>query len=162
MIPFLSSKIYAFVLAAIFIIHNIEEYLSFDRMLKLPGKKIFNRKSFLFAIVLLSSLVVLFSVLNYFIDSEVLQKINIVILFALSVNAVQHVIASLRHRRMLPGTYSAAFLILPFAVLYFMKLQKIMMLDFFSIIGYLIVSTAVMIFSIYGSLWLGYRFTRKR
>lgn len=160
----MSIKIYALILAAIFIVHNVEEYLSFDEMKKMGfkflGKNRVTRGAFLFAITFLSLLVVLLSVLNYLFDNDLFQKANTIVLFALTINALQHVIASIWHRRVLPGTLSAAFLILPFTVFYFIKHQEAMKWDFLGYFEYAIVSIAIMVLSIYGSLWLGIWTTR--
>ena len=161
----MTDKIYALILAAIFILHNIEEYLSFDKMPKISlmnllGKKIVTRHSFLFAITFLSFFVLAIGALNYLSENPIFYQINILVLFSLAINALQHLILSLKERRIMPGTLTAALLILPCSILYTMKLFESSKLDSWSFLKYALLSPIVMFISIYISLWLGYLLTK--
>ncbi len=147
----MTDQAYLFVLAAIFIIHNAEEYVFFHRM---PKKFIFkNRKSFLFSIAMLSLLVILSAIFGFlFKESRFFQAVNSVVLFSLSINAVQHVVFSIWYRKILPGTFSAALLIFPFSLLCFTKLVK---WEGFGFIGCLILTPIAMVLFILVTLRLG-------
>jgi len=152
----MNDKIYSLLLSAIFIIHNLEEYFSFDRMPKIRiFKKIMNRRSFLFSIGIFSLFVLLLSLLNYFLENKILQKINLLILFSLTINSIQHLILSIWYRRIAPGTISAILLMFPCSVLYFLTLFDEKKLDGFTFVEYLILSPIVMGVAIIGTLWFG-------
>ena len=145
----MSDPIYPFILAIIFLMHNYEEWLSFDSMPKFSFiKKYFHRKAFLFAISVLSVLVTVFS-FPYF------QKMHLIILFALTINALQHCFLSIWHRKLIPGTFSALFFMLPFSLFCLIKLFQEGALDFPKFIKYLILSPIVMIISIGTTLFIG-------
>ena len=106
---------YPLLFATVFLVHNLEEFLFFDRMPKFRyAKKIYNRKSFLFSIVVLSLLVIFFSVWGYLHKSSIVRNVNIIILFSLTINAIQHGLLSIWYRRIIPGTLTAIFLCFPY------------------------------------------------
>ncbi len=145
------------ILAVIFLLHNLEEWLSFDEMPK-PGigKKIMTRKSFLFSAVLLSSLVILFSLPTF-------EKIHLIILFSLLINSLQHGVLSIRHRRIVPGTYTALLLIFPYSLFLLARMIQEGKTDVLTLIVNLILSPFVMGLSIVSTLFLGYYlFSNKR
>jgi len=153
---------YPLLLAAIFLVHNLEEYIFFDRIPKFRyAKKIFNRKSFLFSIVVLSLLVVFFSVWDYLSSNPIVRNVNIIVLFSLTINAIQHGLLSIRFRRVIPGTISALFLVLPVSALYFMRLYELKSFDLWSFVEYLALSPAVMVILLLITLWFGNRLTRR-
>lgn len=151
----MNDKIYPLLLSAIFIIHNLEEYLSFDQMPKMIFKKIVNRRSFFFSINILSLFVILSSILNYFLENRILQRINLLILFSLAINSIQHLVLSFWRRKLVPGTISATLLMLPCSLLYFHALFEKEKLDGFTFIMYLILSPIVMSIAIISTLWIG-------
>lgn len=142
----MNESTYPFILSLIFVLHNAEEYISFDRMSKIiPMKK----WSFLFSIALLSALVVLFAA------SEVFAGANIVVLFALLINSLQHCLLSIWHKKMVAGIYTALFLMLPFSVFYFIRLCELGIINYGNFLAYLAVSPVIMVISIVGTLRLG-------
>jgi hypothetical protein len=158
----LRIETYSLLMAAIFLVHNLEEFLSFDRMPKFRyAKKITNRKSFLFSIVVLSLLVIIFSVWGYLSKSPIIQNINIIVLFSLTINAIQHGLFSIRYRKIVPGTLTALFFVLPVSALFFMRLYEMRAFDCWSFVQYSIVSSVVMIASLWITLWIGNRFANR-
>lgn len=148
---------YPFVLAAIFILHNFEEWYFFDRLPKLgPFKRFANRNSFLFAISLLTVLVIVCS-FPYF------QKTHLIILLSLMINAIQHGVISIWYRRIIPGTFSALLLMLPFSTIYLIKLFSGTGLGLKMFIYNLFLSLIAMGIAIWTTLWLGnFIFSNKR
>lgn len=152
----MSDKIYPLLLSTIFIIHNLEEALFFDQMPNIHiFKKIMNRRSFLFSISILSLFVLVSALLNYFLENRAMQRINLLILFSLAINSIQHLVLSFWHRKLVPGTVSAALLMFPCALIYFFALFSKRKLDVFTFIEYLILSPFVMGIAIISTLWLG-------
>ena len=148
--------VYPMLLATVFLMHNLEEMIFFDRMPKFRyAKKIFNRRSFLFSLTVLSILAIFFAVWGYLYRSPIVQNVNIVVLFSLTINAIQHGLLSIWYRRIIPGTLTALFLVLPVSALFFMKLYELKALTCWSFVGYLILSPTVMIASILITLWVG-------
>jgi Protein of unknown function with HXXEE motif len=152
----MSDACYPFVLAGIFVLHNVEEYISFDRMPKsLFGQNWMHLNSFLFSILVLSSVLLVAA----FCKNEIL---NIIILFSLMLNALQHCVLSIWYRKMTAGTFSAMFLMLPFSILYLLHLFESGAINFYSFIVYLLVSPVVMVGSILATLGVGNYFFKQR
>lgn len=146
----MNEQVIFFILALIFMIHNWEEYISFDQMPKpWVGKKILNRRNFLFATILLSLIVLLLS-FPYF------KKVHALVVSVLAINSLQHVVLSLWHRRVVPGTLSALFLMLPFCFLYFARLFREGEMDLCGLLQYLILAPIAMVISIMIALWLAH------
>jgi hypothetical protein len=156
----MNEKIYFLLLALMFVLHNIEEYLFYYRMppayLKLIEGKFNNPRCFLYAISLLSLLAMFLVLLNYFTSSEIVKTATFIMCLTIFINALQHLVASLWYRKILPGTFTATFLIVPFSIFGWIKLHHLIKIDFYSFMLYLIVSLIVMVLLIHGSLWFGY------
>jgi hypothetical protein len=149
-------NIYPLLLSFVFIIHNLEEYIYFDQITKPPFfKKIANRRSFLFAIGILSLFVLIVSVLQFFITSGFLQNLNLLILFSLALNSIKHIFLSIWKRTFDPGTISAVLLMLPCSVFYFLKLFDEGKLNGLIVFEYFILSLFVMPIVIMFVLWFG-------
>lgn len=156
----MNEKTYVLILALIFVLHNIEEYASYDQIpsayFKLIGNKIKNSRAFLYAIIILSAVVVLTALLNYFFSNKILETSIIILVFSILINALQHVVGSIWHRRFLPGTFTGIFLIIPFSIVYLIRFYANMKMDFYGLMLYISLSIIVMLLSIYFSLKLGY------
>lgn len=144
----------------IFFLHNIEEYIFYYRMpaayFKLIGDKIKSSKVFLCAIILLSFLALVVALFNYFISSGFIKIVSFIMCFAIFINALQHVGISCLYRKILPGTFTATFFIIPFSIFCWITLHESINVGPYSVVLFLIVSLIVMLLSIYGSLWGGY------
>lgn len=114
------SLFFTLALPIIFILHNIDEYIFFDRFketfFKFANKEVYTREVFRNAVILLSLFVICILALNYFYTNSVLETLTILTFVAISINGLQHCIGSLIYKKMAPGTISAACLILPFAI----------------------------------------------
>jgi hypothetical protein len=154
------EKTYTLILALIFVLHSIEEFFSYERApvqyFNLLSRRLNNPSVFFYAIILLDTLVVLIVLLNWFFSNTLLDIVVRVIFFSLFINTLQHILGSFWFKRILPGTYTATFLILPFSVACLMGLHENMRITLLQTLLYLALSPLAMFASIYSSLWLGY------
>lgn len=68
------------------------------------------------ATAFLAIVVVIVMGLNALIENQFLAILSVIIFLAILINALQHIATSIWHRKMLPGVYTALFLILPYSV----------------------------------------------
>ena len=156
----INSLLFTIGLPLIFIIHNIEEYFTFNHStvspLKFIGAEFCDRNVFLYAVTILSVGIIAFMTLNYLYISQFFQLMSIVILFSILINGLEHFIGSIFYKTVLPGAVSAVLLMIPFSIYgLFMGRDEI----FGSIKGaltYILVSIVIMFVSIFISFWLGF------
>ena len=102
-------------------IHNIDEYARHDDFFLAHhsrlAKKLTTRRVIRDAAILLTLTVALLDVLTYVCKADVLMTISKISIFALMINGIGHCVLSLRRGTMLPGTLSAATLVLPYSVI---------------------------------------------
>lgn len=155
-----NTIILVLLLPLIFILHNVEEYISFDQFkdiyLKVIGRDFFDRNIFLFAISFLSISVSSIIIANYFISNHYLQLVTVIIVFSIFINGIQHCIGSLICRKILPGMLTAVFLIIPFSIIFILKLKYEILFGIKDFIVYMIVSAVVTYVAIFVSLFFGY------
>jgi hypothetical protein len=101
-------------------VHNVDEYAKYEDFVKAYhprlSKKLTARPVIRNAVALLTVSVALLAGLAYMYQGGVLRTVCKVAVFALLLNAISHCMLSLKRRRILPGTMSAAVLILPYSV----------------------------------------------
>lgn len=97
-------------------VHNAEEYFAFEEMDKLPFFPCRERRVFLRALILLTLFASLIAFANYWMQGW--QFMTTILVLALLLNGMQHLLSSLWLKRVVPGTYTAAFLLIPYALLY--------------------------------------------
>lgn len=115
----------------VFAVHNAEEYLT-----DLPawsfrntGMDLYKSSDvFLLAVCILSCLVALIGVAFYFRRTRLLLYVFSLVIAILGVNAVLHLISSIRYGAYTPGVATALLLILPLSVYYFYLAGKLNML----------------------------------
>lgn len=161
----METKILGLFLPAVFILHNVEEYRSFEDFkafyLKTIDPKFCNRKVFLYALIILTLFVSGICVLNYSMSSQALRFATTIINVSLLLNGIQHIVSSLWMRKFLPGTISAAFLLIPCSLVYLVFLAKETHFGIVAIVTWVLLSIIVMFVSIRISLWLGYLFFKR-
>lgn len=101
-------------------VHNLDEYAKYEDFVNAYhprlSKKLTTRPVIRNAAVLLTVSVALLAGFSYVYNDDVLRTMCTVAVFALMLNAISHCMLSLKRRRMLPGTLSAALLVLPYSV----------------------------------------------
>jgi hypothetical protein len=154
------TKIVGLFLPVVFIVHNIEEYRSFEKFktfyLKAINSKFRHRTVFLYALMILTIFVSGVCISNYLMTSQILRFATTIVAMSLLANGIQHCISSLWARKILPGTISAIFLLIPCSAIYLVFLEKETQFSILDIVGWFIVSMIVMFLSIRASLWIGY------
>jgi O-antigen/teichoic acid export membrane protein len=101
-------------------VHNADEYARYEDFVEAYhprlNKKLTARPVIRNAVVLLTVSVALLAGFSYMYKSDVLRAVCKLAILALMLNGVSHCVLSLKRRRILPGTLSAALLVLPYSV----------------------------------------------
>lgn len=154
------TKILGLFLSIVFIVHNIEEYRSFEDFkafyLKAINSIFHHRTVFLYALIILTIFVSGLCISNYMLTSQALRFATTIVAMSLLTNGIGHCISSVLNRNILPGTISAIFLLIPCSVVYLVFLEKETLFGVFDILGWFLVSMIMMFLSIRASLWIGY------
>nr|WP_063573148.1 HXXEE domain-containing protein [Luteibacter rhizovicinus] len=145
-------------------IHNAEEYLHYgDFVRDYDGRvtaRFLGRPVIRNAGVLLTLVAAVVCLLACLSQNEVLTEIFVVATFALTLNALGHIVMSLRRRSITPGTVSAVLLVLPYSVLVIIVLRASSDTSWGSILrmagfGMLLIPLAVAVFLLLGyATWL--------
>ncbi len=161
----MDTKILGLLLPVVFILHNIEEYRSFEDFkafyFKTIHVKLRHRKVFGFALLILTLLVSLICIANYLATNSFLGFATTIVAMSLLINGIQHSVCSCLARKLLPGTISAIFLLIPCSIVYLAFLEKETQFGISSIISWSLVSVVSMFVSIHISLWIGYFFFKR-
>lgn len=161
----MQTKIIGLLLPIILILHNIEEYRSFDEFktfyLKKMNPKLLHRKVFGYALILLTLFVSALCISNYLMNRPLLQFATTLVALSLLINGMHHCISSLRMRKMLPGTLSSIFLFIPCTVVYLIYLERETPFGLFDLVRWSILSMILMFVAIRLSLWTGYLFFKE-
>lgn len=152
------------ILALSFILHNYEEYRSFkifnEFYLRHLNKKFQHPDIFFRAITILSFVVCGIYVLNCFIANKALQFAATIATMSLLINGVQHCIYSLLARKLLPGTISGIFLLIPLSLAYFVLLEKDIHFSIIDIIQWSAISIVASFLLIQISLRIGFHLSK--
>lgn len=102
-------------------VHNAEEYAGYDDFVRtyqrrLPGK-LTTRRVMRDAAILLTVAVAILSGFTYVYRSAALITVSKMAVLALLLNGAGHCLLSLKQRRLVPGTFSAIALVLPYSAL---------------------------------------------
>lgn len=156
----MQSKVFGLFLPLIFILHNIEEFRSFavfkEFYFKKINKKLKHKRVFFYSLVILTVFVSGICIGNYFASSQAVHLMTTLIAMAFLINGLQHCITSLWMHKVLPGTISALFLLIPSSVTYFILLEKETQFGILELISWILFSVIFMYLAIHASLWLGY------
>ncbi len=147
-------------LPIIFIIHNIEEYLSYSKLadyyFKSIDPKFKDPKVFLCAVSILSIVVVLIVGVGYFYCNNITKILTMIVFFSIFINAIQHCINSLFFRKILPGSITSISLIIPYSIIFIINMKNESIFEFKYFMLYGIVSIIAMKISILISLKISY------
>ena len=145
-------------------VHNADEYARYDDFVDAYHprltKKLTSRPVIRNAVTLLTVVVALVAGLAYVYKGGVFVTICKVAIFALLLNAISHCVLSLKRHRILPGTVSAALLVMPYSIAAIVIMRSdcgdsYWYLFSLAAVGAITVPLAIMLF-----LWLGYGISR--
>lgn len=147
-------------LPVVLAVHNFDEYAEYDAFVEAYhprlARKLTSRPVIRDAVILLTVFVAVLTGLAYFFKGGVFAAMCKVAIFALLLNAISHCVLSLKRRRILPGTWSAVLLILPYSIVAI----TIMRNDFGDSYPHLLLLAALgaitVPLTIIAFLWLGY------
>ena len=150
---------------AILAIHNMDEYSRYDEFVRvhhraLP-KKLVSRPVIRSAAILLSLFVALLDGLTYAYRSRGLIGLSKLAILALMMNAIAHCLLSLRRRSILPGTLSAATLVLPYSAIAIVVMRENFGDTAWSILRLSALGAFTAPVAAISSMWTGYAFTHR-
>ncbi len=156
----MSSEAWGLLLPVAAIIHNAEEYVSFDKFrqsfLSKLDPKLQERRVFAWALLIITLFITVITVSNYFVGSAILQFLTTLIALALQLNAIQHLFLSFKTEKLVPGTISAVLVVMPACLLYLMQLKMEIHYTPFDIVIWSLLAALFMYASIHISLRIGY------
>ena len=142
---------------------NIEEYWFYNPLyFKFIAKKYRKKSVFGGAQVLLTVCVAAIYLANYFIANQTLQTATAIVALSLFVNGIQHCACSLRFKKILPGTVTGLFLLIPSSTMYFVLLRQDTGFTFLNLIQWSLLSVVAMLVAIQLSLRISYLLQNKR
>jgi hypothetical protein len=152
------------ILAFVFIVHNIEEWLKYEDLMRIAHKmahkkvnpKLIDRFVFGTALIILSLVVFTISIIELILYPHFVMIFTKIIIFSVFFNAIWHCIVSILEKRLIPGTISALTLIIPISLLLIYMMFNDLGDTFFNLIIYIIFAMLVVPISIYTSLYIGY------
>jgi hypothetical protein len=145
-------------------VHNADEYARHDDFIRAYhsrlAKALTSRPAVRYAAIFLTLAVALMAGFAYVYKSGVFVAICKVSIFALLLNAISHCALSLKHRTILPGTLSAALLVMPYSIVAIVIMHADLRdsysyLFLLAALGAITVPLAVILF-----LWIGYAICR--
>lgn len=161
----MSFSVLFFLLSLAFVVHNYEEWRGYENLMRafhgrLP-KKLRDQWIFGFALIVLSIVVLLLSVVGWLWRIPTVTVLARIIVFALLINALSHCILSLYRRELIAGTVSAVFLIIPVSAAAILSMSRESGDPAWVLFGYILLSIAITPIAIYASLGLGYLAKRR-
>lgn len=160
----MSSGAVSLALAVAFIVHNLEEWSGYDRLVQMfPGtidERLRDRTVFGYGLVFLSVTVVTVAALQWFDATQLASLFGLVIALALFFNALWHCAASLLWCEVLPGTVSALLLILPLSSFEIWVACRDQGSSLLVVILQGVLALILLPIMILTSLWLGYAIKR--
>jgi hypothetical protein len=142
----------------LFILHNIEEFLGFDKMKAIMSNTVlgglYQKEQFLTAIVILSIIVAVLFWLNYRVNSRIFNYTIFLISIAIGINAIFHLVGSLKAWELLPGVITAVFIFF-YDVVFIRLFLKEIRIEKRSLLLFLIIGFCVMIIAIVAALLAG-------
>jgi len=146
-------------------IHNIDEYRGYtDFVRSYPtwlAKKLTRRVVGRAAILLTLAISVL-AVLTYFYQTDVLLTLSKIAIIGLALNCVGHCILAVKRRALVPGTLSAAILVLPYAAIALALMRTNFNDSYMAVFGYAASGAIAAPVAIGAFLWIGYVSDRSR
>jgi uncharacterized membrane protein len=146
-------------------IHNLDEYRGYEDFVRsypawLAEK--LTRRVLGWAAIFLTLAVTALAVATYFHQNDVLLIISKIAIIGLALNCLGHCILSLTRRALVPGTLSAAILVLPYSVIAVFMMRTDLRDSFLGLFGYAAIGAIVTPVAIGLFLWLGYFLARPR
>ena len=143
-------------------IHNADEYFRRDEFIRAyHGKfavRFITRPVVRNAMGLLTLTATAMGLLTWIYRNQVLVEISIVAIFALMLNAVSHIVLSLKRRSRTPGTLSAVVLVLPYSAVVIATLRFTLGMPWASMLRFVALGLITTPVAIGLFLFLGYIF----
>ena len=146
-------------------IHNIDEYRGYtDFVRSYPAWLVekLTRRVIGWAAILLTLAVTALAVATYFYQKDVLLMASKIAIIGLALNCIGHCFLSLKRRALVPGTLSAAILVLPYSAIAVYMMRTDLRDSFIGLLGYAAFGVIATPLAIGAFLWMGYVLARPR
>ena len=145
-------------------VHNLDEYARYDDFVRAYHSRFLakrvSRPAIRYTLIAVTLFVAVIAGLAYVDKGGIYVALRNVTIFAFMENAIGHCVLSLKRRTLIPGTLSAAVLVLPYSIVAIASMRidlasSYLSLSFLAACG----AAAIPLFTI-GFLWLGYGISR--
>ena len=145
-------------------VHNIDEYARYDDFVRAYHSKFLakqvSRPAMRNALIAVTLFVAVIAGLAYIHKGGVYVALCIITILAFMENAIGHCVLSLKRRTLVPGTISAAVLVLPYSIVAIASMRADVASSYSSLLFLAACGAAAMPLFIIGFLWLGYGISR--
>lgn len=142
-------------------IHNADEFLRYERFVQVYHSRVaprfVTRRSIGYAALLITIAAAVLSTVTWLHQTAILMQMSAIAMFALMLNAVGHMIMSLRRRSFTPGTFTAITLVMPYSLVMMFLLRTDLGMGWIAMaklaaVGLLVAPVAVVTFIALGYL----------
>ena len=145
-------------------VHNVDEYARYDDFVRayhsrLLAKQV-SRPAMRNALIAVTLFVAMIAGLAYIHKGGVYVVLCNITILAFMENAIGHCVLSLRRRTLVPGTLSAAVLVLPYSIVAIASMRVDLASSYSSLLLLAACAAVAMPLFIIGFIWLGYGISR--
>jgi hypothetical protein len=147
-------------------VHNVDEYARYDDFVRAYHSRFLakrvSRPAIRYALIAVTLVVAVIAGLAYVHKGGIYVALCNVTIFALMENAIGHCVLSLKRRTLIPGTLSAAVLVLPYSIVAIVSMRADLATSYSSLLLFAASGAVAMPLFIVGFIWLGYGISRLR
>lgn len=145
-------------------VHNLDEYARYDDFVcayhsRFLAKQV-SRPAMRNTLVAVTVFVAVIAGLAYIHKGGIYVALCSITILAFMENAIGHCVLSLKRRTLIPGTLSAAVLVLPYSIVAIAAMRADLASSYSSLLLFAACGAAAMPLFIVGFLWLGYGISR--
>jgi len=145
-------------------VHNIDEYSRYDDFVRAYHSRFLakqvSRPAMRYTLIAVTLFVAVIAGLAYVHKGGIYVALCNVTIFAAMENAIGHCALSLKRRTLIPGTLSAAVLVLPYSIVAIASMRADLATSYSSLLLFAASGAVAMPLFIVGFIWLGYEISR--
>ena len=145
-------------------VHNVDEYSRYDDFVSAYHSQFLvkqvSRPAMRYTLIAVTLFVAIVAGLAYVHKGGIYVALCNVTIFAAMENAISHCALSLKRRTLIPGTLSAAVLVLPYSIVAIVSMRADLATSYSSLLLFAASGAVAMPLFIVGFIWLGYGISR--
>lgn len=145
-------------------VHNVDEYARYDDFVRAYHSRFLakrvSRLAMRYTLIVVTLFVAIIACLAYVHKGGIYVALLNVTIFAAMENAIAHCALSLKRRTLIPGTFSAVLLVLPYSIVAIATMRADLATSYSSLLLFAASAAVAMPLSIVGFIWLGYGISR--